>query len=153
MAMRTKHFPKEDNSTKVLKHQVSYKSAKCCPPGLRREDRRRVTAKGSGGECLTAKRTFRNGHVSVRCRQRRSVPFSCIKGDPAPSAGRHLEWHAQRRRKVSRRANIRGRRPNPCERGELILIEHNSTKATSCQVSFTFWSRGLCCWGVAGCPR
>jgi hypothetical protein len=78
----------------------------------------------------------------VRCRQRRSVPFSCIKGDPAPSAGRHLEWHAQRRRKVSRRANIRGRRPNPCERGELILIEHNSTKATSCQVSFTFWSRG-----------
>jgi hypothetical protein len=33
VAMRTKHFPKEDNSTKVLKHQVSYKSAKCCPPG------------------------------------------------------------------------------------------------------------------------
>ena len=32
MAMRTKHFPKEDNSTKVLKHLVSYKSAKCCPP-------------------------------------------------------------------------------------------------------------------------
>ena len=28
VAMRTKHFPKEDNSTKVLKHQVSYKSAK-----------------------------------------------------------------------------------------------------------------------------
>ena len=33
VAMRTKHFPKEDNSTKVLKHLVSYKSAKCCPPG------------------------------------------------------------------------------------------------------------------------
>ena len=32
VAMRTKHFPKEDNSTKVLKHLVSYKSAKCCPP-------------------------------------------------------------------------------------------------------------------------
>ena len=29
------------------------------------------------------------------------------------------ERNAQRRRKVSRRANIRGRRPNPCERGEL----------------------------------
>ena len=58
------------------------------------------------------------------------------------SPGRQSESHAQRRRKVSRRANIRGRRPNPCERNELILIEHNSTKATSCQVSFTFWSRG-----------
>ena len=59
MAMRTKHFPKEDKSTKVVKHQVSYKSAKCCPPGLRREDRRRVTAEESGGECLTAKRTVK----------------------------------------------------------------------------------------------
>ena len=37
VAMRTKHFPKEDNSTKVLKHLVSYKSAKCpkaATPGL-----------------------------------------------------------------------------------------------------------------------
>ena len=58
--------------------------------------------------------------------------------------------NAQRRRKVSRRANIRGRRPNPCERGELILIEHNSTKATSCQVSFTFWSRGHFDFGFLG---
>ena len=92
--MRTKHFPKEDNSTKVLKNQVSYKSAKCCPPGLRREDRRRVTAKGSGGECLTAKRTFRNGHVSVRCRQRRSVPFSRIKGGAGSSPARQQKRHA-----------------------------------------------------------
>ena len=33
----------------------------------------------SGGECLTAKRTFRNGHVSVRCRPRRSVFFGADK--------------------------------------------------------------------------
>ena len=42
----------------------------------------------SGGECLTAKRTFRNGHVSVRCRQSRSVPFSCIKGDAGAEPGK-----------------------------------------------------------------
>ena len=32
VAMRTKHFPKEDNSTMATSCQVSYKSAKCCPP-------------------------------------------------------------------------------------------------------------------------
>ena len=31
------------------------------------------------------------------------------------------EKKAQRRRKVSRRANIRGQRPNPCERGKLTF--------------------------------
>ena len=66
------------------------------------------------------------------------------------SPGRQSESHAQRRRKVSRRANIRGRRPNPCERGELILIEHNSTKATSCQVSFTSGAVGICKMGRCG---
>ena len=34
VAMRTKHFPKEDNSTMATSCQVSYKSAKCCPPAF-----------------------------------------------------------------------------------------------------------------------
>ncbi|SHL63130.1 hypothetical protein SAMN05720487_11925 [Fibrobacter sp. UWT2] len=32
-----------------------------------------MSKKKSDGECLAAKRTFRNGHVSVRCRQSRSA--------------------------------------------------------------------------------
>ena len=32
VATRTKHIPKEDNSTMATSCQVSYKSAKCCPP-------------------------------------------------------------------------------------------------------------------------
>ena len=60
MAMRTKHFPKEDNSTKVLKHQVSYKSAKCCPPGSMPGMTAGVACfEESGGECLAAKRTVK----------------------------------------------------------------------------------------------
>ena len=33
-------------------------------------------------------------HVSVRCRQRRSVPFSCIKGDAGSSPARQQKRHA-----------------------------------------------------------
>ena len=32
VAMRTKQLPREDNSTKDINVQVSYKVAKCCPP-------------------------------------------------------------------------------------------------------------------------